>query len=63
MTSLCDMQRTMYGANVVIFEGIMSFTSKELRDVSFIFLTVQFLLGQKILTWSPVLAILLIYNY
>ena len=24
----------MYGANVVIFEGIMSFTSKELRDVS-----------------------------
>jgi len=24
----------MYGANVLIFEGILSFTSKELRDVS-----------------------------
>ena len=24
----------MYGANVLIFEGILSFTSKDLRDVS-----------------------------
>ena len=30
-------QKTVYGANVVIFEGIMSFASKELLKVSNLF--------------------------
>jgi len=28
------LQKTIYGANVVIFEGILAFEKKELRDVS-----------------------------
>ncbi len=33
-TNLCPcFQKTIYGANVVIFEGIMCFVNKDLREV------------------------------
>lgn len=33
MCCLIILQKTIYGANVVIFEGILAFEKKELRDV------------------------------
>ncbi len=33
-SALVILQKTVYGANVVIFEGILAFTSKELLEVS-----------------------------
>lgn len=38
------LQKTIYGANVIVFEGIMSFTNKELLRVS-----VDFFYGHAIL--------------
>ena len=33
LNNLCVLQKTIYGANVVIFEGIMSFVNKDLLKV------------------------------
>ena len=33
------LQKTIYGANVIVFEGIMSFTSKDLLKVGFVFIS------------------------
>lgn len=38
---VCTLQKTVYGANVVIFEGILAFANKELLKVSLILILSQ----------------------